>query len=159
MKLRLVLGVPAVLIAAGILAQAAEIMPAKPGVRDKCPVCGMFVAKYPDWLAQVAFQDGTRVFFDGVKDLMKYYFAVSQYSPGKKAEDIQGLWVTDYYSLTPIDGREAYYVQGSDVYGPMGRELIPFRDEAAAREFLKDHQGKVMLRFHQITPEIIKSLD
>jgi nitrous oxide reductase accessory protein NosL len=34
----------------------------------------------------------------------------------------------------------AYYVLGSDIYGPMGRELIPFEKEADAKEFIKDHQ-------------------
>ncbi|MGQ9653410.1 MAG: nitrous oxide reductase accessory protein NosL, partial [Thermodesulfobacteriota bacterium] len=39
--------------------------PLRPGPKDKCPVCGMFVAKYPDWTAQVLFKDGRSVFFDG----------------------------------------------------------------------------------------------
>jgi hypothetical protein len=46
---------------------AGEITPVKPGPKDKCPVCGMFVAKYPDWVAALVFSDGSTVFFDGVK--------------------------------------------------------------------------------------------
>ena len=26
----------------------------------KCPVCGMFVVKYPDWTATARFKDGTK---------------------------------------------------------------------------------------------------
>lgn len=141
------------------LAAAADLTPAKPGERDKCPVCGMFVAKYPDWLAQIQFQDGSRVFFDGAKDMLKYFFAPERYTPGRKAAEVAALWVSDYYTLTPVDGRRAYYVQGSNIYGPMGRELIPFQEEAAAREFLKDHQGQTVLTFPQITPELVGSLD
>ena len=55
------------------LAAAAEKVPAKPGESDKCPVCGMFVSHYPDFLAQVVFKDGSYAFFCGVKDMMKYY--------------------------------------------------------------------------------------
>ena len=48
---------------------------------------------------------------------------------------------------------------GSDIYGPMGRELIPFEKETDAREFMKDHKGKSMLRFTDVTPDILKGLD
>ena len=67
--------------------------------------------------------------------------------------------MTDYYSLESIEGTRAFYVIGSDVFGPMGKELIPFGKETEAREFLKDHKGKKILRFQEITPEILKTLD
>ena len=38
---------------------------------DKCPVCGMFVAKYPDFLAQIIFADDSHALFDGAKDMFK----------------------------------------------------------------------------------------
>jgi nitrous oxide reductase accessory protein NosL len=44
----------------------------KPGDRDLCPVCGMLVAKYPNWIAIVVYRDGHAHFFDGAKDLFKY---------------------------------------------------------------------------------------
>lgn len=138
---------------------AGEADPVKPGPKDKCPVCGMFVAKYPDWTASIAFKDGTRAFFDGVKDMLKYYFNLSRYAPGKTAADIQALQVTDYYRLEPIDGRRAFFVAGSDLYGPMGRELIPFEKEAEAQEFMKDHKGKSILPFDKIDLPLVMSLD
>jgi nitrous oxide reductase accessory protein NosL len=151
------------LLAAVILtaaaASAAEVAPAQPGAGDKCPVCGMFVAKYPDFLAQIVFKDGSRDFFDGVKDMMKYYFELGKYRKDKQLTDIAAIWVTDYYSLSPIDGQKAYYVVGSDVYGPMGKELIPFKEEAEAKDFLKDHAGQQIYRFNDITKEVIKPLD
>jgi copper chaperone NosL len=133
--------------------------PLKPTPKDKCPVCGMFVYKYPDWVAQAVFRDGSRIFFDGVKDQIKFYFKVPQYQPGKSRGEITILYVTDYYSLENIEGTRAYYVIGSDVFGPMGKELIPFGKEAEAQEFLKDHKGKRILRFQEITPEVLKTLD
>ena len=138
---------------------AADTSPAKPGPKDKCPVCGMFVAKYPDFLAVLTFNDGTHAFFDGVKDMTKYYFNLQKYSPSKNREDIAQIHVTDYYSLSLIDGFKAFYVSGSDIYGPMGRELIPFQKEVDAKEFLKDHKGKAVLRFQDITKDIMKGLD
>ncbi len=127
--------------------------------KDKCPVCGMFVAKYPDFVAGIQFRDGTYAFFDGTKDMFKYYFDLKKYAPSKKAADIDMIRVTNYYDLTLINGLEAFYVAGSDVYGPMGRELIPFSREGDAREFLKDHKGKSLFRFQGITPGLIQTLD
>ena len=49
-----------------------------------------------------------------------------------------------------IDGRKAFYGSGSDTYGPMGKELIPFEKETQAQEFLKDHKGKTVLTFGEI---------
>jgi nitrous oxide reductase accessory protein NosL len=138
---------------------ADEMKPLKPGPKEKCPVCGMFVAKYPDWVAAVTFKDGTRVFFDGVKDMMKYYFNMTKYAPGKTAADIQAILVTDYYRLESVDGRRVFYVAGSDVYGPMGKELIPFEKEAEAQEFMKDHKGKTVLPFGHIDLSLVMGLD
>jgi nitrous oxide reductase accessory protein NosL len=140
-------------------AWAADPIPLKPTPKDKCPVCGMFVYKYPDWVSQTVFRDGSRIYFDGVKDLMKGYFSISRVQPGKSRGEITGLYVTDYYSLEIIEGTRAFFVIGSDVFGPMGKELIPFAKEPEAREFLKDHKGKKILRFQEITPEILKTLD
>jgi len=133
--------------------------PTKPTAKDKCPVCGMFVAKYPDFLAEILFKDGSSAFFDGTKDMFKYYLNLKKYQPSKKISDIDSIYVTDYYHLTLIDGVSAYYVLGSDIYGPMGRELIPFEKEADAKEFMKDHQGKSVLRLKEINEKVIKSLD
>jgi copper chaperone NosL len=138
--------------------QAVETMP-KPTVKDKCPVCGMFISKYPDWTSAVIFKDGSRVFFDGPKDMFKYLFDLKRYHPSKKAEDIGALWVLDYYTVSPISARNAWFVWGSDVFGPMGRELIPMEKESAAKEFMRDHKGKKILKFSEVTPEVIKTLD
>jgi nitrous oxide reductase accessory protein NosL len=138
---------------------AAEIGMPKPAARDKCPVCGMFVAKYPDWLAAIRFRDGSHVFFDGAKDMFKYLQDTKKYCPARRAEDIEVIAVMDYYGLTWIDALTAWYVLDSDVYGPMGRELIPLERETDAREFMKDHKGIRIIRFSEATPEVIKTLD
>jgi copper chaperone NosL len=141
------------------LSWAGDTKPRKPDPKDKCPVCGMFIAKYPDFLAQIIFKDGSCAFFDGVKDMMKYYFRMSTYAPSQTRSNIAAIYVTDYYALEPVDGSKATYVSGSDVYGPMGRELIPFEKESEAKEFLKDHKGKATLNFQDIDEDLIRSLD
>ena len=150
--------VVAVLLIAGLplTGKTSSISVAK---TDKCPVCGMFVAKYPDFLTKITFTDGTYAVFDGAKDMFKYYFNLKKYNAAKELSDIASIAVTDYYEMSSINGREAWFVVGSDVYGPMGRELMPFTGEADAQGFLKDHSGKKILRFDEVTPAVINGLD
>ncbi len=142
-----------------VAAEAGSLAPVKPGVRDKCPVCGMFVAKYPDWVAEIRYRDEKTVFFDGAKDLFKYFFSIQAYDPARSADEISAIFVTEYYTITLIDARKAFFVAGSDTYGPMGRELVPFETRKGAEEFMRDHQGKRILRFEEIAPELISTLD
>jgi len=131
----------------------------KPTINDKCPICGMFVAKFPDWTAEVLYRDGTYRVFDGAKDMFKYLANLKKYEPSRQREDIVNIYVSDYYSVQPIDGYKAYYVTGSNVYSPMGDEFIPFAQEVDAREFLKDHAGEKILRFHDITPKVLEEFE
>ena len=41
----------------------------------------------------------------------------------------------------------------------MGRELIPFEKVDDAKEFMKDHKGKVLLKFKEVTFPLVKGLD
>lgn len=131
----------------------------KPEPTDTCPVCGMFVAKYPAWVATVLYQNGHAHHFDGAKDLFKYLLDMPKWAPGHRAEDIEKIGVTEYYSLDRIDAHAAYYVIGSDVLGPMGHELIPLASEDDAKEFLLDHAGKTILHFDQVSLGVLQKLD
>ena len=124
----------------------------EPAKKDKCPVCGMFVYKYPKWVAEIIFKDGTYAVFDGPKDMFKYYFNISKYNRSKTVEDIEEIYVTEYYSTKRMKAGNLYFVAGSDVYGPMGMELIPLNGKKEAETFMKDHKGEKMLAFDQITP-------
>lgn len=117
---------------------------------EKCPICGMFVYKYPKWASQI-FYGKEHYSFDGVKDMMKYYF--------KHQKNITDMLVRDYYSQESIKADEAFYVIGSNVYGPMGSELIPFVDEEDAKTFYIDHNGKKIIKFKNITKKLVYKLD
>ncbi|PLY14197.1 MAG: nitrous oxide reductase accessory protein NosL [Sedimenticola sp.] len=133
-------------------------MPA-PGPKDTCPVCGMFVAKYPEWIATVLYKDGHAHHFDGAKDMFKYLFDMPRWAPGHDAEDIAAIGVTEYYGLSRIDAHEAFYVIGSDILGPMGHELVPLATREDAEEFLKDHAGRRILTFDQVDQNLPPELD
>ena len=115
---------------------------------SRCPVCGMFTAKYPKWSALMQMEDGTKHYFDGVKDMMKFYFSPTQFHHQKAP--IKEIFVTDYYTLEALDAKKAFYVIGSNIYGPMGEELIPFKTKVDAQNFLDEHHGKKILTFDTI---------
>jgi nitrous oxide reductase accessory protein NosL len=138
---------------------AVQNTPVAPPAKAKCPVCGMFVAKYPDWVASITFRDTTSAYFDGPKDLFKFYLDPGKYGPLRKQADVADIHVKDYYSLTLIDGRQAFYVIGGNVLGPMGKELVPFAGKDDAEGFLRDHRGTKILRFNEITRSVLKGLE
>lgn len=119
----------------------------------------MFVAKYPEWVASVLYNDGHVHHFDGAKDMFKYLQDLPKWAPDHRQEDIAAVSVTEYYGLTRIDAREAWYVIGSDLLGPMGHEPVPLDTEEDAKELMRDHGGKRILRFDQVTPELLLDLD
>ena len=115
----------------------------------KCPICGMFVAKYPHWAATIESPEKS-FFFDGVKDMMKFIFLQ------KKAFD--KIYVSDYYTLKKIEAKKAFYVVGANVYGPMGAELIPFEKQSEALSFMKDHNGRRVVKFEEIDEKLVEGL-
>ncbi len=132
----------------------------KPGEHDKCPVCGMFPARYYEWIATMVFADGSAVHFDGAKDAFKFWLDMKKYDPkGRTRADVKEFGVTAYYSTEIIDARKALYVIGSDVIGPMGHDLIPHPDMYDAEAFMKDHKGKAIVRFEDIDMDMLLGLD
>ena len=122
----------------------------------KCPVCGMFVSKYPKWAASMK-HDGKRYYFDGVKDMMKYYIFDGDFPYDRS--HISEMTVSDYYTLEEIHAKEVFYVLDADVFGPMGHELIPFKSEKSAKTFMMEHHGKKIVRFDEITDKMVMALD
>jgi nitrous oxide reductase accessory protein NosL len=151
--LPLMLGAPA------SAAETAASEPILPPPKDAvCPVCGMFVAKYPEWIAVVRYKDGHIHYFDGAKDMFKYLLNLAKFAPGHTSEEIQAITVTEYYGLQPIDARQALYVIGSDVVGPMGHELIPLAKRGDAEEFIRDHNGERILAFDEVDNPLLARL-
>ena len=141
------------------VALAAAQAPPKPGPKDLCPVCGMLVSKYPNWVATIVYKDGHAHHFDGAKDMFKFWHDPAKYAAGHRREDMAAIWVTDFYGLARIDAKKAFYVTGSDVLGPMGHEFLPLANRADAEEFLKDHKGRRILGFDQVLRGMPEQLD
>jgi nitrous oxide reductase accessory protein NosL len=118
----------------------------------------MFVSPYPEWVAQVVLADGTVVFFDGSKDLFVYLADRGRYLPDTRTVAIEAVFATSYYDTEFVPAREAYFVVGSDVLGPMGHDLVPHATREEAEEFMKDHGGTRIVGFDDVTPALLRSM-
>jgi nitrous oxide reductase accessory protein NosL len=132
---------------AGLAGTASGEPAVAPGPKDRCAVCGMFVAPYPNWVALIEFRDGSRAFFDGPKDMFVFFFDLAKYRPQARPEDIAGILVTEYYTTRLMAARDVYFVVGSDVMGPMGKELVPVAGRENAETFQRDHGGTKIMQF------------
>lgn len=156
-SLRNIIGLWLVLLVPAANAEPVDLP--QPEAGDTCPVCGMFVAKYPEWVATVLYRDGHAHHFDGAKDLFKYLLDLPRWASGHQVENIQSIGVTEYYGLTLVDARKAWYVIGSDVLGPMGHELVPLETREDAEEFLRDHKARRIVRYDDIRLDMLMKLD
>lgn len=124
----------------------------------RCPVCGMFPARNPDWAAQVIFRDGATQYFDSPLTMWAYLHDVGRYAPGRSAQEIVARWVTDGSQRRWITADTAFYVHGSNALGPMrAGNLPPFATREAAQAFAQRRGGEV-LRADQVTSDLLQHL-
>lgn len=140
---RFVIAALSTVVVSGTAAAAGLDVPAPSG-SDTCPVCGMFVAKYPEWVATIVFTDGLASHFDGAKCHFKFIADMPRFDSRHRRGDVRLAAVTEYYNLKRVDTFAAIYVTGSDVLGPMGHELVPFLSLADAEDFRRDHGGRII---------------
>ena len=131
----------------------------KPEGNSSCPVCGMFVKDYESWWAALRSPSGKLLYFDGARDMFRYWLDWEKFQKSKKRKDVSEIFVTEYYDLKIIDAKSAYFVTGSDVLGPMGHELIPFDSEEAAKEFKEEHSGKAIFSFSEVSLALLVKLE
>ncbi|MGV1098901.1 nitrous oxide reductase accessory protein NosL [Thiovibrio sp. JS02] len=137
--------------------QAAE--PAVPEITAEatCAACGMYPHRYPQWQSQVVFSDGDSVAFDGCKCMFRFLLNMRKFTAAHTPEQVRAVWVKDFRTGKWIDGKSAFYVIASSEMGPMGKELIPFAEKAAAEEFQKQKGGSIDT-YANIGMETIKPL-
>ncbi|NMM76042.1 nitrous oxide reductase accessory protein NosL [Acidovorax sp. SRB_24] len=141
--------------ALGLPVHAARAVPA--GVR--CPVCGMYPERAPQWAAQVIFANGDAHFFDSPLSLLMYLGDVGRYSPGRQAGDIVAHYVTDTASQRWTDARQAFYVHGSSARGPMRAGNLPAFAARDAAERFAAQRGGAVLAFGAIDAATVQRLD
>ncbi|MBV2236044.1 MAG: nitrous oxide reductase accessory protein NosL [Sterolibacterium sp.] len=163
------LALPVLAPIAGSAAMAAEeavatatVSPKEIGKNMRCPVCGMFPARYPKWQAQVIFKDGDLRAIDSPVDLFRFLHNLPRYER-KHAEQgraaIAAIYLTDHVKGGWVDARQAWFVAGSSARGPMNNADLPaFNGRPAAERFAASNGGRV-LAFEEITAELVANLE
>jgi nitrous oxide reductase accessory protein NosL len=126
----------------------------EPSEQDRCGVCNMLPVRYPKHNAQLITAQKKRVQFCSTKCLFK--FLEDPEGHGAAGVGIGPVWVHDYASGRFIFGKNAYYVVGSKVLGPMGHEAIPFDMKSDGMKFARENGGRV-LKFNGVTLAKIES--
>ena len=124
----------------------------------RCPVCGMFPSRSPEWAAQIVFDDGDTQFFDSPLSLFTYLQEVGRYTAGRALASVAAQYVRDSVTGEWIDAPSAFYVHGSDAVGPMRAGNLPaFSSDTSAQAFASRRGGQV-IRAGQISPAILQTL-
>lgn len=138
----------------GLAMHAAKSIPAD----TRCPVCGMYPARFPRWAAQTVFKDGASHYFDSATDLFVFLQKIDRHSKRYALEDVAASYVTDFETGQWLEAHNAFFVHGSTAFGPMRNADLPaFSARKSADSFAHSRGGKV-LTFTQVTPERVQSL-
>ena len=109
----------------------------------RCAECGMATGRDPKWEAGVTTADGKALVFDTPRCLLRWLRS-------EGARGAAGPWVTEYYSSRKAPAAFVYYVIGSDVSGPMGREVVPVSTRPSAERFMAEHHGTAVRDFDHL---------
>ncbi|MFH1817924.1 MAG: nitrous oxide reductase accessory protein NosL [Pseudomonadota bacterium] len=124
----------------------------------RCPVCGMYPARYPRWAAQIIFKNGAAHYFDSPVNLFDFLHKVERYDRRYARADVAVSYVRDLASGQWVEAGQAFFVHGSDFAGPMRNADLPaFASSAAADAFARLHRGTV-LTASDMTPQLLAPL-
>ncbi|MGC4122786.1 MAG: nitrous oxide reductase accessory protein NosL [Myxococcales bacterium] len=108
---------------------------------DRCPVCRMFPARNPKLAAAIELSDG-RAFYPCGPGCLLEALEHPETHLGVGRGELRRVLVQEYLGGKPVDAAGAFFVEGSDVSGPMGPAPIPLASEADAATFRATHGGK-----------------
>lgn len=117
-----------------------------------CAQCGMPSKDFPKWNTKITLADGTEKWTCSPRCM---FILTKGETP---LEGVQAVEVVDYYETKNIDGMSAFYVIKSSQTGPMGHDFVPCQTKEAAEEFLKDYNGERILRYQEVTQEVIQEV-
>lgn len=121
--------------------------------QDRCPVCGMKVAEHVKFSSAIQLTDGTTYYFCGTGCMMRAWLHPEIFLATDK-ERLQTPLVKDYFTGEEVDGRDVFWIAGSDVIGPMGPALVPVKGEMALEAFKRRHGGKAVFRMDAMNDDM-----
>ena len=125
-----------------------------------CPVCHMKVKSADDWMAEIYYNDQTKLMFETPGDMLAFYTSPANYGVDDAHRDlarIERINVKDYQSKQSIDARQAKFVYQSKVEGPMGPDFLTFAKREDAEAFVAANGG-TLLSLTEVTAAMARDL-
>jgi copper chaperone NosL len=116
---------------------------------DRCPVCAMQPAKYPEFSCAIVLMDGCTYYFCSSGCMLHAWLEPERFLHAPPARLKQCI-VRNYFSGEPLDGAMAWWIAGSDVIGPMGPAPLPVATEDELAAFKRRHGGNHVFRLPQL---------
>jgi len=124
----------------------------EPTEKDVCTVCGMPPANHPKHNSQILTMDDGTLQFCSTQCMVNFNADPIKYV--EKPVKPKMAWVTLYSDGMYESAVGCYYVVGSQIDGPMGKEAIPFKLKSDAEEFVRVNGGKIV-GYSQLTPAAV----
>ncbi|WP_324170750.1 nitrous oxide reductase accessory protein NosL [Sulfurimonas sp.] len=126
-----------------------------------CLVRHIKVYKEPKWVSKIELVNGKVLFFSSPKSMIEFYHQPGKwFDVGVKSEsDFKDILVTDFSTLKPINAKGAFFVYGANVISPAGDDLPAFATYASAEKYFKEHNGKRIMHFKDISDALIRLLN
>ncbi|WP_135823798.1 nitrous oxide reductase accessory protein NosL [Halorussus ruber] len=118
--------------------------PAEPTESDRCAVCNMTVANFPEWNAQLTLEGdgGRRAFTCSPGCLVTLAAKPGQFVDGATGDDVANAWARDRTTTDLVDATTASWVLDPDderAGGPMSGNPLPFAEEADAESYVAEY--------------------
>lgn len=126
---------------------------------DECAVCGMYIAEHPGPKAQACLRDGRVLKFCSTSDMFVWLLQPDSV-PQLQQAFVHDMGATDWDSPADdayIEADVAFYVTEQPLMGGMGPTLASFGNEADARAFINEHDGR-LLGYEEVDVQVINAL-
>lgn len=118
-----------------------------PTAKTRCAECGMYPARFPEHRSQIKTEDGNTKHFCSTHCLINF-LSDPNHTP-------KSVWVSIPQEQSYEYAMGLYYLVGSDIMGPMGKEALPYRNKAVAATAAQKHGGRVV-QFSELNPKVVQ---
>jgi nitrous oxide reductase accessory protein NosL len=116
---------------------------------DRCPVCAMRPADHPKFSSAIGLKNGKTFYFCSTGCMIRSWMHPEAFL-GVEKKELMIPVVREYFTGAEIDARDAEWIAGSDIVGPMGPALVPVKGEKAIEAFRRRHGGKIVFKLDEI---------
>jgi nitrous oxide reductase accessory protein NosL len=109
----------------------------------------MEVAEHTKFASAIELGDGRTFYFCGTGCMIRSWLHPEVFL-GSGRDELRRAVVKEYFAGEHVDALKAIFVAGSDVVGPMGKALVPLKNESDVETFMKRHKGKTTFRLSEM---------